>query len=223
MIRLLLVDDHTSFRGALAIMLGREDDITVVGEAGNLADADAILQCGPVDVALVDLDLAGEDGVSLVNAMHTSYPESAAIVLTGNQRPESRAMAVAAGAVGVLLKTTSIPDVLAAVRTSATGESLISPAEIVALYRGAAAYHAKTAEGERAMESLTPPEADMLRALAEGLDNQAIADQHYISHKTVRSHIVRILRKWTCQARGIGLNTHPNSLICVTPQPRCSG
>jgi DNA-binding NarL/FixJ family response regulator len=201
MIRLLLVDDHTSFRGALAFMLDREDDITVVGEAGSLAEAQAILERGPVDVALVDLDLAGEDGTSLVKTIHASYPESATIVLTANQRPESRAMAVAAGAVGVLLKTTSIPDVLAAVRTAAAGESLISPAEIVALYRSAAAYHAKTVEGERALESLTAREADVLRALAEGLDNQAIADRLYISHETVRSHIVRILRKLGAESR----------------------
>jgi DNA-binding NarL/FixJ family response regulator len=201
MIRLLLVDDHTSFRGALAFMLGREDDITSVDEAGTLADAFAVLERGPVDVALVDLDLAGEDGITLVKAMHASYPESAAIVLTANQRPESRAMAVAAGAVGVLLKTTSIPDVLAAVRTAASGESLMSPAEIVTLYRSAAAYQAKTADGERALESLTAREADVLRALAEGLDNQAIADRLYISHETVRSHIVRILRKLGAESR----------------------
>lgn len=201
MIRLLLVDDHTSFRGALAFMLGREDDITVVGEAGNLADADAILQRHPVDVALVDLDLAGEDGVSLVKAMHAQYPQSAAIVLTANQRPEGRAMAVAAGAVGVLLKTASIPEVIAAVRAAAEGEALISASEVVSLFRSAAAHQAKTADGERALESLTAREADVLRALAEGLDNQAIADRLYISQETVRSHIVRILRKLGVESR----------------------
>lgn len=201
MIRLLLVDDHTSFRGALAFMLGREDDITVVGEAGNLADAHAILQRHPVDVALVDLDLAGEDGVSLVKAMHAQYPQSAAIVLTANQRPEGRAMAVAAGAVGVLLKTASIPEVIAAVRAAAEGEALISASEVVSLFRSAAAHQAKTADGERALESLTAREADVLRALAEGLDNQAIADRLYISQETVRSHIVRILRKLGVESR----------------------
>jgi DNA-binding NarL/FixJ family response regulator len=201
MIRLLLVDDHTSFRGALAFMLGREDDLEIAGEAGNLADARAILERTPVDVALVDLDLNGEDGITLVHAMHGRYPDAVAIVLTANQRAESRALAVAAGAVGVLLKTASIPEVVAAVRRAAAGQALISPTELVELYRAAAAHQAKTAEGERALRSLTAREGDVLRALAQGLDNQAIADQLYIGHETVRSHIVRILRKLGAESR----------------------
>lgn len=201
MIRLLLVDDHTSFRGALAFMLGREEDIEIAGEAGNLGDAQAILGRTPVDVALVDLDLAGEDGVDLVKTMHARHPDAVAVVLTANQRPESRAMAVAAGAVGVLLKTTSIPEVVAAVRQAAAGQALISPTELVELYRAAAAHQAKSAEGERALQSLTAREGDVLRALARGLDNQAIADQLFIGHETVRSHIVRILRKLGAESR----------------------
>ena len=201
MIRLLLIDDHTAFRGALAFMLGREDDIEIVGDVGTLADARAVLAQGPVDVALVDLDLNGEAGITLVKEMHAHYPDSAAIVLTANQRPETRALAVAAGAVGVLLKTTSIPDVLTAVRMAAAGEALMGASEIVDLFRSAAAHQAKTAEGEQALQSLTAREADVLRALAAGLDNQAIADQLFISHETVRSHIVRILRKLGVDSR----------------------
>jgi DNA-binding NarL/FixJ family response regulator len=201
MIRLLLIDDHTSFRGALAFMLGREEDIEIVGEAGTLVEARAALQRGPVDVALVDLDLDGEDGTTLVKEMHARYPEAAAIVLTANQRAESRAMAIAAGAVGVLLKTTSVPKVLSAVRAAAAGEPLMKPAELVELFRSAAAHQAISTEGERALQSLTPREADVLRALAKGLDNQAIADQLFISHETVRSHIVRILRKLGVESR----------------------
>ena len=201
MIRLLLVDDHTSFRGALAFMLGREEDIEIAGEAGNLADARSVLERTPVDVALVDLDLNGEDGMILVQAMHARHPDAVAIVLTANQRAESRAMAVAAGAVGVLLKTASIPEVIAAVRQAAAGQALITPTELVELYRAAAAHQVKTAEGERALQSLTAREGDVLRALAEGLDNQAIADRLYIGHETVRSHIVRILRKLGAESR----------------------
>ena len=201
MIRLLLVDDHTTFRGALAFMLDREADITIAGEAGNLADARSILERTPIDVALVDLDLNGEDGTALVHAMHARHPESVAIVLTANQRAESRAIAVAAGAVGVLFKTASIPEVIAAVRQAASGQALITRMELVALFRDAAAHQAKTADGERALRSLTAREKDVLRALAEGLDNQAIADRLYVGHETVRSHVVRILRKLDVDSR----------------------
>lgn len=201
MIRLLLVDDHRSFRSALAFMLGREDDIAIVGEAGSVAEARAVLAQASVDVALVDLDLNGEDGSTVVTAMHTQHPEAVAIVLTANQRAESRALAVAAGAVGVLHKSTSVPEVLAAVRQAASGHALISPAEIIALYRDAVAWQAKTADGRRALDSLTARERDVLRALAEGLDNQAIAERLYIGHETVRSHVVRILRKLGVDSR----------------------
>jgi len=201
MINLLLVDDHTSFRAALAFMLGREDDIAIAGEAGTLAEARSILERALVDVALVDLDLNGEDGTTLIREMHGQYPTAVAIVLTSNQRAESRAMTVAAGAVGVLLKTTSIPEVIAAVRKAASGEALITPQEVVTLFRDAAAHQAKTAEGERILQSLTARERDVLRALAEGLDNQAIADRLFIGHETVRSHIVRLLRKLGVESR----------------------
>lgn len=201
MIRLLLIDDHTSFRGALAFMLGREEDIDIVGEAGNPGEAQAVLERYPVDVALVDLDLNGEDGTTLIKTMHAHYPDAAAIVLTANQRAESRAMAVAAGAVGVLLKTSSVSEVLAAVRMAAAGEPLMKSAEIVELFRSAAAYEALTTDGERALQTLTAREADVLRALTAGLDNQAIADRLFVSHETVRSHIVRILRKLGVESR----------------------
>ncbi|HEV2127673.1 MAG TPA: response regulator transcription factor [Thermomicrobiales bacterium] len=201
MIRLLLVDDHTAFRGALAFMLGREEDIEIAGEAGNLDEARSILQSTPVDVALVDLDLSGEQGTDLVSSMRSRHPQAVAVVLTGNPRPESRASAVATGAVGVLHKSTSIPSIVAAVRTAAAGQPLISPAEAVELLREAVANQARTDEGRRALESLTDRERDVLRALATGLDNQAIADRLHISHETVRSHIVRILRKLGVESR----------------------
>ena len=201
MIRVALIDDHTAFRGALAFMLGMQGDITVVGEAGSLREAEEMLAGGPVDVALVDLDLAGEDGTGLIHSLRSRHPDAVAVVLTGNTRPESRAMAVAAGAVGVMHKSTSIADVVAAIRQVATGQPLIGPAEAVELLREAVTLQSRSGEGRRALESLTPREADVLRALAAGLDNQAIAERLYISHETVRSHVVRILRKLGVDSR----------------------
>ena len=201
MIRVALIDDHTAFRGALAFMLGMQEDIAVVGEAGTLHEAEALLESAPVDVALVDLDLAGDDGTDLIRSLRARHQEAVAVVLTGNTRPESRAMAVAAGAVGVMHKSTSIADVVAAIRQVATGQPLISPAEAVALLREAVTLQSRSGEGRRALERLTPRESDVLRALAAGLDNQAIAERLFISHETVRSHVVRILRKLGVDSR----------------------
>lgn len=201
MIRVLIVDDHTSFRNALAFMLGRADTIEIAGEAGTLAEARHLLARGPVDVALVDLDLGGEEGTDLIAEMRRRHPEAVAVVLTGSLQPGNRALAVAAGAIGVLHKSSSVTDIVDAITRAAAGEPLISPAEAVSLMREAATRQARTAEGLRAIQQLTPREADVLRALATGLDNHAIAERLYISHETVRSHVVRILRKLGVESR----------------------
>jgi DNA-binding NarL/FixJ family response regulator len=201
MIRVLLVDDHTSFRGALAFMIGREEDIDVVGQAGVLSEGEAVLASTPVDVALIDLDLGGGDGTDLIRALRARYPDAVAVVLTGSDRQESRVMAIAAGAVGVLHKSTSVDEIVAAIRKAAAGTPLISPVEAVALLREAVDLRARSDEGRRALAALTPREGDVLRALAAGLDNQAIADRLYISHETVRSHVVHILRKLGAESR----------------------
>lgn len=201
MIRVLLVDDHTSFRGALAFMIGREEDIDVVGQAGVLSEGEAVLASTPVDVALIDLDLGGGDGTDLIRALRGRHPDAVAVVLTGSDRQESRVMAIAAGAVGVLHKSTSVEEIVAAIRKAAAGTPLISPVEAVALLREAVDLRARSDEGRRALAALTPRESDVLRALAAGLDNQAIADRLYISHETVRSHVVHILRKLGAESR----------------------
>lgn len=201
MIRVLVVDDHTSFRESLVFMLDLADDITIVAQAGDIERAREAIQAHPVDIALLDLDLAGARGIDLISVLRSHHPNAVAIVLTGNTGEKSRAQAIAAGAVGVLHKSGSISQILEALRRAATGEPLISPREASELMQRGHTYLSIEKDGHKALESLSQREQDVLRALANGLDNHAIAERLFVSHDTVRSHIVRIYRKLGVDSR----------------------
>lgn len=201
MIRLLVVDDHTSFRESLVFMLDMTEDLTVVAQAGSIEDARQAIASHPIDVALLDLDLAGERGLEIIPLLHVHHPVAAAVILTANTGARSRAMAVAAGAVGVMHKTASLQEVVDTVRRAHAGEPLISPREAAELRAQGAAQRADDTEGRRALKDLSAREQDVLRALATGLDNQGIADRLFISQETARSHIARIYRKLGVESR----------------------
>ena len=201
MIRVLLVDDHDVFRTALTFMLEREGDLSVVGQAGSLAEGRSVLSTTSADVALIDLDLPDGYGLDLVPALRERSPDGAAIVLSASRRPESPALAVASGAVGFLHKGMKAAQVVAAIRRAAAGETLFTPDEASALMRQAVQYQNQTKTTQQAIDQLTRRERDVLRALAAGLDNQAIADRLYLSTATVRTHIVQILRKLDVDSR----------------------
>jgi DNA-binding NarL/FixJ family response regulator len=136
-IRVLLVDDHASFRELLALRLAIESDLDVAAEAGSLAEARALLQeaaCG-ADVALVDLDLPDGSGVDLVRDIRVTNPGATVVVLTASFDQHRHADAVAAGASGVLSKTVKPAAIVEAIRRACAGEALLSPREAIELLR----------------------------------------------------------------------------------------
>lgn len=201
MTRLLIVDDHTAFRESLAFMLDLVEDLTVVAQAGGIEAATEAIRRDEIDVALLDLDLAGSRGIDLVGVLRVYHPNAVAIVLTGNASTRSKAQAVAAGAVGVLHKTTSLQEIVDAIRKAHVGELLISPREAAGLMREGSLYLTSDGEGQKALRTLSQREQDVLRALAAGLDNNGIAERLFVSPETVRSHIVRIYRNLGVDSR----------------------
>lgn len=201
MIQILIVDDHASFRDAMAFMLTHQGDITVTAQAGSLAEARAVLADITVDIALIDLDLPDGQGLELLPDLHTRHPGASAVILTGSIRKESQALAIAAGAVGFLHKSTNIVEIATAIRRLAAGHTLITPSEALALMRQAAQYEARTQATQRAFAQLSRREHDVLRELAAGLDNQGIADRLSISADTVHTHVGRLLRKLEVHSR----------------------
>ena len=199
MIRVLLVDDHASFRQPLAFMLEREPDITVVGQAGTLAEARGLLH--GVDIAVIDLALPDGNGIQVIKELHGASAQSQALVLTGRGAPVEYARAVEAGAAGVLQKSVGISDIIGAVRRLHAGESLLSPQETIAMLRLAARQRERDREALAAARRLTPREREVLQGLAAGLGDREIAQRLYISTETARTHMVNILAKLGVESR----------------------
>ena len=204
MIRVLLVDDHSSFRQPLAFMLDREPDITVVGQAGTLAEAESLK--ADADIAVVDLDLPDGSGVDLIRDLRIVNPHAAVLVLTASTNRDELAHAVEAGAAGVLHKSARITEIVDGLRRLAGGESLLSHAEMIELLRLATRRREEDREAQFALGQLTAREREVLASLAEGLTDKEIAQRLHVSTQTVRTHMVNILSK-------LGVNSRLQALV----------
>ena len=198
--RILLIDDHVSYRQALANMLERQPEFKVVGEAGSLAEARKLSgkSLKDVDVAVVDLALPDGDTFGLIERFALNEPQVMILVLSASLESGRFIRAVEAGAAGVLDKFTPIKDIIEAVRQLKDGEALISRAEVIEML---------SREGQhkqgalQAIETLTPREREILRALAEGLSNKQIAEKLNMSVDTERTHVLNILHKLGVHSR----------------------
>ena len=202
MIHILLVDDHTSFRQALAFMLEREADCTVVAQAGSLAEGQRVLQAGrQVDVAVVDLDLGDGHGEALIRALRVAKPQARVLTLTGTCDRGEHARALEAGAEGVLQKAADIAEILAVVRRLARGEPVLAMSEVLALLQEVAAQRERDRAAHAALGRLTQREREVLAGLADGLTDRAVAARLRLRTETVRTHLVHLLRKLGVESR----------------------
>ena len=201
MIRVLVVDDHSSFRQPLAFMLGYQPDITVVGQAGSLAEARRLLAEVDVDVAVVDLNLPDGHGADLIRDLRAVNPAGMILVLTASMIDRDYAEAVEAGASGVLHKSAGIEEIIKAVRRAGAGEPLLSSRELVEMLRLADRHRIQDREAREALARLTPREQEVLQALADGLADKEIAARLNVRNETVRTHMVNILGKLGVDSR----------------------
>ena len=187
--RVLLVDDHQLMSSTLQLALETEPDIRVVGLARNLAEARTALTSTLPDVVLLDQRLPDGDGVAAIPDFHAQRPDAQIVVLTANTSEAVLVAAVEAGAAGFVTKTSTIEEVVAAVRAAAVGETVIAPALLTRLLR-------RVVRHEHGLGSdLTPREREILELLAEGLSNAAIAERLSVSVYTVRNHIANLSTK----------------------------
>jgi RNA polymerase sigma factor (sigma-70 family) len=198
-IRVVLVDDHTAFREALALILECEPDITVVGQAGSAAEARCLHR--EADVILVDLHLADTDGLDLLSELRSVNPRSSVLIVTASATQLDRARAVERGAAGLIHKSAPVEEIVEAVRRLAGGERLVSPEEMKDLLRLAARQRDKSHDAQIALGRLTPREREVLQLLSEGLSDKEIAHRLVVSVETVRSHMVNLLGKLEVQSR----------------------
>jgi DNA-binding NarL/FixJ family response regulator len=202
-IRLLLVDDHAAFRVPLALILEREPDLLVGAQAGSLAETRAVLTAiaGQVDVALVDLQLPDGNGVELVRHLRAVNPEGQTIVLTADTDKRHHAQAAEAGAAGIITKSAQPFEIVDAIRRVHAGELALPAREMIELLRLAGEERQREEASQATLGQLTPREREVLAALAEGLDNKAIAERLFISPDTARTHVVKVLGKLGVESR----------------------
>ncbi|MFI2074056.1 response regulator [Streptomyces triculaminicus] len=205
-IRVFLLDDHEVVRRGIHDLLDGEDDITVVGQAGTTGHA---LTRGPAlrpDVAVLDVRLPDGDGITVCRELRSRMPGLACLMLTSFDDDDALLDAIMAGAAGYVLKQIKGSDLVAAIRTVAAGQSMLDPATTTRLMNslrgggGEAEADAAGPEDER-LAVLSPREHDVLALIGEGLTNRQIAQRLFLSEKTVKNHISRMLAKLGVERR----------------------
>lgn len=202
-IKIVVVDDHDTFREPLAFMLERESDLTVVARPRSLSEATEILESAElaVNVAIVDLNLPDGSGADFISGLKRSRPQAMALVLSATAEQKYLARAIEAGAAGVMHKSAPMNDLVEAVRRLAAGEQLLSQEEIIEALRYLVREREIHREAQLAIDKLTPREREVLKALAEGLSDKEIARQFHVGVGTVHSHVASILSKLEVSSR----------------------
>jgi DNA-binding NarL/FixJ family response regulator len=196
-IGVLVVDDHPVVRSGVCGMLAGEDDITVVGQAGSGAEAvTATLALRP-DLVLMDLRMPGGDGASATAAIVALGFGTRVMVLTTHDSDSDILRAVEAGASGYLLKDSSRAELLAAIRATARGETVLAPSVAGKLWQ----------QRHRPTVMLSPREAEVLRLVAQGLSNAAIGAALHVSEATVKTHLLRAFAKLDVSDRTAAVTT----------------
>jgi two-component system NarL family response regulator len=181
--RILIVDDHPAIRVGLASMLGTQPELSIVGSASEGREALEILQHNAVDVVLLDLRMQGMSGVETIQAMKRDGHTARVIILTSFDTDEDIYGAVRAGALGYLLKDTSLKVMVEAIRSVHAGKKYI-PREIA------------TRLADRMMRpDLTARELEILKMVSKGLTNRDIGHALGISSFTVKNHVNSIMEK----------------------------
>ncbi len=187
-IRILLAEDQAMVRGALTALLHLEDDMEVVAE---VSQGDQVLEAAmksQPDVALLDVEMPGSDGLNAARALHKSLPSCRIVILTTFGRSGYLRRAMESGAVGFLLKDAPADQLAVAIRRVMAGERVVDPDLALSAL----------SDGDN---PLTPRERDVLRASSDGASIADIAIQLYLSEGTVRNHISTAIQKLNVQNR----------------------
>ena len=225
-VTLLVVDDHTLFRRGLIALLGQDEGVLVVGEAGDAAQALRLAPQLAPQVILLDNHLPGVKGVDAIRGLREASPTSRVLMLTVSEDAQDLATALRNGAQGYLLKTIDGDLLAQAIRRAARGEPVVSPElmdKLVAAFQSQGAPVAPVAADSGALAPagalaggatpLSPREEDVLREIARGASNKEIARTLDIAETTVKIHVQHILRK-------LGLTSRVQAAVYASDRQR---
>jgi two-component system response regulator NreC len=185
---IVIADDHTVVRQGLRLLIDAEPSLQVVAEAGTLADAERLTRAHRPAVLVLDLNMHGESGLEAIPRLRADAPDTAIVVLTMQDDPGFARQALQSGALGFVLKEAADEELLEAIQLAATGETYLNP-------RLGARLAAQPPSPAGPPDDLTERELDVLRLIALGHTNAEIAEQLYLSTRTVETHRSHIQRK----------------------------
>jgi NarL family two-component system response regulator LiaR len=192
-IRVMLVDDHAVVRSGLSAFLLAFDDLELVGEASNGAEAVKLCQEIQPDVVLMDMMMPEMDGATATRLIRQNNPQVQVIALTSFKEDELVHGALEAGAIGYLLKNISAEELVNAIRAAKTGRFTLSPEATEALIHSSAS--------STLGHDLTSREKEVLELMAKGLNNSQIAERLIVSRSTIRFHVSNVLSKLNASSR----------------------
>jgi two-component system response regulator NreC len=193
-VKILVVDDHAIVREGVRMILAKESDLEVVGEAGDGAQALELTERVHPDVVIMDISMPGMGGVEATQTLRNKYPDVQVLALTMHEDESYVFQLLRAGAAGYVLKRAAAQDLVQAVRAAAKGEAFLYPSvarKVVEDYLR----RVETGEERERYDGLTSREKEILTLIAQGLSNQQIAEKLFISIKTVQTHRAHILEK----------------------------
>ncbi len=191
-ITVLLVDDHEMVRRGVRAFLETQPDISVVAEAGSGEEAVRLAAEHAPDVALMDLIMPGMGGVEATRRLTSQSPRTSVVMLTSYHDDEHVFPAIRAGAVSYVLKEIGPGELAEAVRKAAAGEAVLHPRVAARVVRE---LHGARRDEPNVFRELSDRELEVLKLIADGLNNAEIAGRLYLSEKTVKSHVSNILGK----------------------------
>ena len=196
-IKVFLLDDHEIVRRGVRELLEAEPDVAVVGEAGTAASALARIPALRPDVAVLDVRLPDGDGVTVCRDIRSTMPEVACLMLTSFGDDEALFDAIMAGAAGYVLKQIRGTDLVGAVRTVASGQSLLDPQAASRVMRRMR----EQADRADPLAALTGQERKILELIGEGLTNRQIGERMYLAEKTIKNYVSALFTKLGMERR----------------------
>lgn len=209
-IRVMLVDDHVLVREGTREFLERENDLQVVAEAGDGAQAVELATQHRPDVIIMDIAIPKLNGIDATKQIKALYPATAILVLTAYDNDQYIFASLEAGAAGYLLKDIKMHDLVQAIRAVYSGESVLHPVvarKVMDHFTGRAATPCATAQNERSFDHITGREMEVLKLAAQGMTNREIAASLSISTRTVQVHLSSVFAK-------LGVGSRTEAVVC---------
>ena len=200
-IRIVIAEDDTMLRTTMAELLRLQPEMEVVGEAVDGDHAQKVCAAQKPDVLLTDINMPGVDGVEATRALRASLPEVRVVVLTNHDEDHIVFDALKAGAIGYVLKTAAMPEVLEAVRSAARGEGRLDPSLVPRVLAEFSRQAAALQTHQEVFADLTRREREILEFIGAGRRNKEIAETLFLSERTVKNHVSAVLSKLHVNSR----------------------